>query len=389
MTDYTPSGDPLTGSRGLSSLIRSEFDSISTAVNSKGDKLALSSTSSTSMTIADTTQTFVIETGKEFLPGMTIFLSDVAAPSTNYMVGMLISYSSTTGLASASITSHGGSGTKSSWYVGLSTSSGVTLSNNTFLGHQNFARAIVASAATTSDIWGALGNQIDFTGTATVTDFPAAQQAGVSRELICAGACSFTAGANMLIDGVSSGNTLACEANDIVIVRAVSTTQFRLTRFSYLGKPISDVRKNSFLCLTGNGYGSTDTCIRRLTTTTYNNGTAFTIAHSATNGTTITVNETGLYMFVAYDRKGAGLIAFGLSINATGADLTTAATSLARTKLMAGCHTANTNATATYSVDRLCVIDKLSAGDIVRLHGDGAVADPTYTLISGIKLYDL
>lgn len=97
-------------------------------------------------------------------------------------------------------------------------------------GALNEARATVISHATTADIWGALGNQIDFTGTATVTAFPNAPQAGATRELICAGACSFTAGANMLIDGVLSGSTVTCAANDTVIVRAISTTQFKLTR---------------------------------------------------------------------------------------------------------------------------------------------------------------
>ena len=94
----------------------------------------------------------------------------------------------------------------------------------------NTARATVASHATTADIWGALGNQIDWTGTTTTTAFPTAPQAGAERTLICAGACSFTAGANMLIDGVLSGATVTCAAGDTVIVRAVSTAQFKLTR---------------------------------------------------------------------------------------------------------------------------------------------------------------
>ena len=99
----------------------------------------------------------------------------------------------------------------------------------------NFARVTVASAATTADIWTPLGNQIDWTGAVTCTGFPAAPQAGVERVLICAGAAPFTAGANMLFDGVASGNTVTCAANDIVIVRAVSTTQFRLSRVRYDG----------------------------------------------------------------------------------------------------------------------------------------------------------
>jgi len=109
------------------------------------------------------------------------------------------------------------------------------LGANTFTAAQNFARATVASHATTADIWGAAGNQIDWTGTETTTAFPNAPQAGAERVLICAGACSFTAGANMLIDGVASGATVTCAANDKVRVYARSTTVFELTRTKYDG----------------------------------------------------------------------------------------------------------------------------------------------------------
>ncbi|MDO8553073.1 MAG: hypothetical protein Q7S01_06165 [bacterium] len=99
----------------------------------------------------------------------------------------------------------------------------------------DLARTTVASHATTADIWIVAGNQIDWTGTATTTAFPNAPQGGVERVLICAGACSFTAGANMLIDGVASAATVTCAANDQVIVRSVSTTQFKLSRIRYDG----------------------------------------------------------------------------------------------------------------------------------------------------------
>ena len=39
----------------------------------------------------------------------------------------------------------------------------------------------------------------------------------------------------MLIDGVSSGSTVTCAANDTIIVRSVSTTQFKLSRIKYDG----------------------------------------------------------------------------------------------------------------------------------------------------------
>lgn len=96
-------------------------------------------------------------------------------------------------------------------------------------------RSTVASHATTADIWTATGRQIDWTGTATTTALPNAPQAGATKVLICASTCAFTAGANMLIEGFSSGQTITMAANDTVTVEAISTTQFRLAIRRYSG----------------------------------------------------------------------------------------------------------------------------------------------------------
>lgn len=396
MTDYTPSGDPLIGSRGLSNLIRDEFNSIATAISSKQNIGTLTTTSITPTAIPGSVPSNISqvwETGKDFLPGYYVSITDTALPGTNNMFGMIISYNATSGAATVNITSKNGSGTISAWTIVTTSPSSVTLGTNMFVGAQNFARATVASAATTADIWNALGNQIDFTGTATVTGFPAAPQAGASRKLICAGACSFTAGANMLIDGVSSGNTLTCAANDIINVEAVSTTQFRLTRIRYLGKPVTDVAKNTFLITTGGGgtgHGTSSTHIRLYTTTVFNNGTAFSISHSATLGTVITINETGLYLFTAVDsRDPVGTCLFGLSINASGSDLTRSVALLALNKLVGGFLTAGTD--GSISEKYLTVMDKLTAGDTIRVHTDSSNTATTarITKVFGVKVYDI
>lgn len=106
----------------------------------------------------------------------------------------------------------------------------INFANNTFTGALNLNRATVASHATTAAIWSAAGNQIDYTGNLVATAFPNAPHGGAERTLIIAGTPGFTAGANMLIDGVTSGQTMTCAANDTVIVRAITTTQFKLTR---------------------------------------------------------------------------------------------------------------------------------------------------------------
>lgn len=116
------------------------------------------------------------------------------------------------------------------WYLKKFTWSNLKSAIGTLLnmtGAINYARTTVASAAI-PDIWTGTGNNINYTGTVTATGFAAAPQAGASRILDCAAACSFDAGANMLIDGMQSGQTLTVAAGDRVEVFARATTQFVL-----------------------------------------------------------------------------------------------------------------------------------------------------------------
>lgn len=90
----------------------------------------------------------------------------------------------------------------------------------------NTSRLTVASNATASDIWASPGgNEIDFTGVAAVTAFPASPLAGSSRILFCAAACSFVNSANLVVQG---GGTFTAAAGDKVMVHAETTTKFLL-----------------------------------------------------------------------------------------------------------------------------------------------------------------
>ncbi len=203
-------------------------------------------TSTSSVTIGIGSKTFVTQTSEQYTSG--IWMTAVsAANGANYMFGQVVSYSGSTLVIDVQAT--GGSGILADWNLSLTGARGATgatgsLAGGSMTGGLNYARATVISTATTSDIWGALGNQINFTGTATVTNFPDALQAGSERTLITESACSFTAGINMLIDGVASGSTTTCATNDTVIVRAVTTTKFRLTRIKYDGTPIKGLINN-------------------------------------------------------------------------------------------------------------------------------------------------
>lgn len=113
-----------------------------------------------------------------------------------------------------------------------------TAGGNAATGVNELAGPNIASAATTMDIWAAAqGNLMTVTGTTTTTGLPAAPQAGAERWLVAAGAWPLTAGANLLIAGVASGQTVTLAAGDMVLVRAITTTQFRCVVFRASGAP--------------------------------------------------------------------------------------------------------------------------------------------------------
>jgi hypothetical protein len=191
-------------------------------------------TSSSSVAIGTGAKTFIVSADKSFQPGMYLVIADTAAPSTNSMWGIIDSYSGTSLVMN--IITVLGSGTIAAWTISQSSSTLSYTGETDFTGAINTARATVASHATTADIWSAAGNDIDWTGTATTTAFPAAPQAGASRRLIIAtSGASFTAGANLLIQGVPSGSSITLEAQDEVFIHAITTTQFKLLINKYDG----------------------------------------------------------------------------------------------------------------------------------------------------------
>ena len=65
---------------------------------------------------------------------------------------------------------------------------------------------------------------------------------------------------------------------------------------------------------TANGYGSTNTVIRRFTTVVTNQGTDITYADSATLGATFTINTAGVYA-ISYSDQFVSASVMGLSLN--------------------------------------------------------------------------
>jgi hypothetical protein len=92
------------------------------------------------------------------------------------------------------------------------------------VGAINFKRATVAATATTTPLWSAAnGNIQDWAGTPTITDFPAAPQAGAQREVYPAAGTIITHAGNISVQG---GANYTVRAGDKLTIAAVTTTTF-------------------------------------------------------------------------------------------------------------------------------------------------------------------
>jgi hypothetical protein len=128
---------------------------------------------------------------------------------------------------------------------------------------------------------------------------------------------------------------------------------------------------------TSNGYGSTNTVIRRFTTVVTNQGSDITYADSATLGGSFTINTNGIYA-ISYTENYSGAASFCITINCT--QLTTAPNSVntadrAATGYTGAASTSQTVASTIY----------LTAGSVVRANGDttgaGTNASAQFTII--------
>lgn len=130
----------------------------------------------------------------------------------------------------------------------------------------------------------------------------------------------------------------------------------------------------SYVWLQGaNGYGSTNTKIRRFSTVVANVGSAITLTQSSTNGDSFTINENGLYA-ISYSEEFDTDAHFGISLNST--QLTTGITSITDShKVTLGRTIANGKGA------NVSTTIYLPAGSVIRAHtnGDGS-ATTAHTL---------
>ena len=133
------------------------------------------------------------------------------------------------------------------------------------------------------------------------------------------------------------------------------------------GNAYKALNYSSFIRLnTANGYGTTNTMIRRFISNVDQAGTDITYTDSATLGASFTINVSGVYS-ISYDDQFTGINGVGITINST--TLTTGIASVAVNEILAVSSTpaANIASCSNYT-------GGLSAGSVVRAHTGGAAA---------------
>lgn len=140
----------------------------------------------------------------------------------------------------------------------------------------------------------------------------------------------------------------------------------------YFILPEQAVRDASVRATTGNGYGSTNTKVRRFSANT-TTGSSILYADSAANGGSFTIMENGLYS-VQYTDTHSAAAAFRIGISVNSAELTTDIQSLVTTSA----RVAQTMGPATAGQSAQCfAVLRLATGDVVRAHNGAAI--PTGT----------
>lgn len=99
--------------------IIADVGAVATQVQAAATQGGYTTTSSSSVAVGTGAKTFTVESGKAFIAGQLVLVADTAAPTTNYMIGTVTSYSSTTLIINSAIT--GGSGTINSWAISIKT----------------------------------------------------------------------------------------------------------------------------------------------------------------------------------------------------------------------------------------------------------------------------
>lgn len=169
-----------------------------------------SATSTTPLTIGMGLMTLDVGLGKVFGDIQFVTITDSAAPTVNWMHGIVTGYSG--GNLTVNVTSISGSGTKSAWNVSIGSvpgPPGPAYLGGTLTSAMNAAPPVTIASASTVAIGAAAANDITTSGTATITAFDAIA-AGAERRVTFSGALTLTHnGTSLILPGAANITTAA------------------------------------------------------------------------------------------------------------------------------------------------------------------------------------
>jgi hypothetical protein len=156
---------------------------------------------------------------------------------------------------------------------------------------------------------------------------------------------------------INGATTLTLSANKTALVQCDGTGFYAVVADGIVGD-------HGVWVHTGNGHGSTNTFIRRFTTTVSSTGTAITYADSATLGASFTINTPGVYAITYSDYYTGALQNFGVSLNSTQLSAIAGITAAHRIGMTTSIGAGLSNV--------LTIVALLAAGDVIRPHDAGS-----------------
>ena len=235
------------------------------------------------------------------------------------------------------------------------------LGANTFTAAQNFATGAAIASSATINLDTATGNRVHITGTTAIT---AVTLTNGPRTVVFDGVLTLTHSATT--NNLPSASNITTAVGDRAVYESDGTTVYCIAYTRANGAPVTSAGDHAAIVNSGNGHGSTNTKIRRFTTTLTSVGTAITYADSITLGASFTINETGIYEVFTQESTTS---AFGISVNSS--QLTTNIQSILVVNRL-GINSLNFN-----SISGVSRVVRLLAGDVIRAHTDGGPTNTT------------
>jgi len=197
------------------------------------------------------------------------------------------------------------------------------------------------------------------------------------------GQTSQTPAFDALAPTTTKGDLIVHDGTDNIRVAVGTNDQFLVadsTQASGVRWSTGQARSEVWL-YNGNGFGSTNTKIRRFSNVNSNTGSAITYTDSATNGASFTINEKGIYA-ITFNDYGTGTPQIGISQDS--ASLTTNIASIAATERVVFEHAPVAN-----FVGGVSITAAFDAGVVLRPHTDGTATGTTFTAFRIIKVGSL